>query len=205
VHSPSSLPDRFTAKTWIFWAQLIILGWLGGTCVVIGLLSLAGKMKDVQGQVRRDAGIPATLVGGGMLGAAALAGATILGHRRPVIRCFREGLECNLVGASALDDVPLLPGLLRVTFSIVSLQGFRSHQVRIPWVNFTGAFVQGLPMAYVLTVTGEAINVQSGQIVHKIDIQQVTLNASPQHVAEILNTYSGDPKLCKQLPVWPME
>ena len=49
-----------------------------------------------------------------------------------------------------MGGVPLVPGLVRVAWAILSLQGFRSHRVRIPWPQFEGAAVSGFPNMFVL-------------------------------------------------------
>src|SRR3954471_18453591 len=105
--------DRFRAKTWPFWAQLLGCGALGVFAVAFGTLFWTGAMTDANGEPRPQAGPPMLLVGCFLLAVATLAVFNLAGRVAPIIRCYRDGIECNLVGASSLDGVPLIPGLAR--------------------------------------------------------------------------------------------
>ena len=93
---------------------------------------------DANGNVRPQAGQILVVGGCCFLAVAALAIFNILARMTPVIRCYREGIECKLIGVSSLDAVPLVPGLVRLAWTILSFQGFRSQRVRIPWSQFAG-------------------------------------------------------------------
>ena len=128
--------DRFRGRTWIYWAQLTICGTLGLFSLVIGTLFWTKMMADANGNARPQAGPPMVVIGCCLLAVAALAIFNILARIAPTIRCYRDGIECILVGALPLDGVPLVPGVVRVAWSILSLQGFRSQRVRILWSQF---------------------------------------------------------------------
>jgi hypothetical protein len=196
------MQDRFAAKTWIYWVQLVLFGGMGLFAVTLGTLFWTGAMTDASGEHRPQAGPPMLIVGCGMLAVAALAAFNIVGRIPPLIRCYREGIECNLVGASSLDGVPLVPGLVRVAWAVLSLQGFRSQRVRIPWSQFEGAAVSGFPMAYVLTVSGVATNLKTGSVTHGVTFAQVALTDHPQRVADILNYLAAEPAWRAQLAGW---
>jgi hypothetical protein len=133
---------------------------------------------------------------------AVLAAFNIAGRARPAIRCFREGIECNTVGATSLDGVPLLPGGVRLAWSILSLQGFRSTRLRIAWSNFRKAEVRGIPMAYTLLLQGPATNVRSGATSEQIVFRQVALVDDPRFVADTLNRFGANHDDRERLPTW---
>lgn len=197
------MQDSFSGKTWIQWLRLVGCGGLGLFSVGFGVLFVSGVMTDVRGEVRTEAGPPMLIVGCGMLVVTVMAACNIAALASPIIRCYREGIECNLVGATSLDGVSLLPGLVRVAWAILSLQGFRSQRVRIPWPEFGGASVGGIPMAYVLTLSGECENLKDGRVVRSIAFAQVTLVDHPEHVAAALNDFAADASQRHSLSNWP--
>jgi len=89
-----------------------------------------------------------------LLMCAAMAAINIITLITPIICCYRQGIECRLVGNSSLDSVPLVPRWVRIAWKLVSLQGFQSRTFRILWQEFRDAKVVGTPMAYVLRVEG---------------------------------------------------
>jgi hypothetical protein len=196
------MQDRFGGKTWIFWAQLLGCGGLGLFGVVFGPLFWTGTLTDANGDVAPQAGPPLTIIGLCLLTVALLAAFNIVGRIRPIIRCYREGIECNLVGATSLDGVPLVPGLVRVAWTILSLQGFRSQRVRTSWTEFHGAQVSGIPMAYVLLLNGSFTNLESGPVTHRVTFKQVALADHPERVAGILNQLAADVSQRDLLPSW---
>lgn len=195
--------DRFRGKTWIYWAQLIGCGGLGFGSVILGVLFWTRAMTDAHDKPRPEAGPPLVFIGSCLLAVAALATYTIIGRITPLIRCFREGIECNLVGVTSLDNVPLVPGLVRVAWSILSLQGFRALRVRLPWTQFAGAEVHGIPMAYVLTLSGAVINLKTGRVTGLVIFAQYTLEDHPHQIAEVLNHLAANPARRSELPPWP--
>jgi hypothetical protein len=197
------MQDRFRGKTWIYWAQLTGCGSLGISGVILGVLFWTGTMADAHDKPRPEAGPPLVIVGSCLLAVAALAISTIIGRIPPLIRCYREGIECNLAGVTSLDNVPLVPGLLRVAWSILSFQGFRSLRVRLPWPQFVGANVHGIPMAYVLTLSGAVINLKTGRVTGWVVFQQYALEDDPQQIAAILNRLAANPAHRLELPHWP--
>ena len=194
--------DRFRGKTWIFWAQLLAGGGLGLFGVVFGPLFWTGTLTDANGEARPQAGPPLTIIGLCLLAVAVLAAFNIVGRIRPIIRCYREGIECNLVGATSLDGVPLVPALVRVAWTILSLQGFRSQRVRSSWIEFQGAQVSGIPMAYVLSLNGSFANLKTSRVTRGVAFKQVALIDHPEHVAGTLNRLAADGAMRDQLSSW---
>lgn len=197
------MQDRFRGKTWIYGAQLAVCGALGLFSVAFGALFWTGTITDANGQVRPQAGPPMVIIGSCLLAVAVLAIFNIVGRVAPIIRCYREGIECNLVGATSLDGVPLVPGLVRVAWTILSLQGFRSQKVRVLWSEFRGARIDGMPMAYVLCISGAITNVKTGRVTQCIVFAQAALKDHPKQVAEALNIVAAEPARRGQLSSWP--
>ncbi len=196
------MQDRFWGKTWVFWAQMIALGAFGCFALVFGTLFWTGAMTDAHGKSRPGAGPPMVITGAFLLLVAVLAAVNIAGRARPVIRCFREGIECSIAGATSLDGVPLLPGSVRLAWSILSLQGFRSMRLRIAWPDFRNAEVTGLPMAYVLLLHGTATNTKSGATSNQIAFRQVALVDDPRSVADMLNRFGANQSERDRLSTW---
>jgi hypothetical protein len=196
------MQDRFRAKTWIYWAQLIICGGLGLFSVIFGALFWTGAMTDVKGDVAPEAGPPMVTVGCCLLAVGVLAAFNIVSRIPPLIRCYREGIECNVIGATSIDGVPLVPGIVRVAWTILSLQGFRAQRLRIPWPEFRGAQVSGIHMAYTLLLKGAFTNPKTGRVTHGMVFPQVAFEDSPQDVADTLNQIAAKPEWRAQLSSW---
>ena len=199
------MKDRFRGKTWIYWAQLIVCGIIGLCNVILGILFWTRAMADVRGVARPEVGPPAIIGGCCLLAVATLAAFNIIGRVTPIIRCYCDGIECNLVGASSLDGVPLVPGLVRVAWTILSLQGFRSQRVRITWPHFAGAFVSGIPMAKVLTLNGAVMNLKTGRVTEWVAFRQAELKDDPKQVADVLNHFAAEPTRRDELAHWPVD
>lgn len=72
--------------------------------------------------------------------------------RKPLLRICEEGIEVNIIGASSLDGVLLIPSLIRVAWLVLSLQGFKKQIGWIPWELFHNVEVAGLPMMRSLVI-----------------------------------------------------
>jgi hypothetical protein len=199
----TAMQDRFPGKTWIYWSQFIICGDLGLGSVILGGLFWTVTMKDALDKPAPEAGPPMVITGSCLLIVAALAAFNIISRHTSMIRCYRDGIECNLIGVSSLDRVPLVPGLLRLAWTILSVQGFRTQRWRIPWSQFAGADVSGIPMAYELTLKGAVTLVTTGRVTHSIAFPQFALKDDPQQVADVLNHLATDPQRRDELPAWP--
>lgn|SRR5579883_379674 len=116
---------RFRAKTWIFRARVIGLGFFTLFGMIYGPLFLTGAMKDAMGRPARGAGIGITAVTlGFFLPAFAIAFFNLGVRRPPLVRICREGIEARLIGGTSLDGVPSVPGLVRFYWGLLSTQSF---------------------------------------------------------------------------------
>jgi hypothetical protein len=173
--SYTAFQTRFTGKTWIFVAQAFVFGGFALFTLMLGPLFLFEIMKDARGQPARDAGVVLTIMSIPMLLVFALAVFNIVARRRPLICLHREGLAINIIGSSSLDGIPLIPGMIRVAWLILSLQGFKQQMLFMPWQSFVGIQISGLPMARRLTIAGSMFRSTDGQIVHSAAVaNQVT-------------------------------
>jgi hypothetical protein len=98
--------------------------------------------------------------------------------------------------------MPRIIRLLQLAWSMVSLQGFQSQRVRIPWGQFRSAEVTGVPMAYVLVLEGVGMNLKTGQRLEAIGFKQVALVDDPQRVADVLNRLAANVAQRNSLPQW---
>jgi hypothetical protein len=196
------MQDEFHGKKWIYWVQLLVAGALGLLSLDLGISFWSGKMLDANHQARPDAGPPLVVMSCVLLAIAALAAFNLIGRIKPMIRCYREGIECNLIGATSLDGIPFVPGGIRIAWTILSLQGFRAQRVRISWREFQGALVRGIPMAYVLSLNGEFTNLKTGEARHGVAFKQVALEDHPEQIAERLNRLFTDPARRERLDSW---
>ncbi|HEV8605629.1 MAG TPA: hypothetical protein VGQ99_09700 [Tepidisphaeraceae bacterium] len=197
--------DRFRAKIWIYVAQFIIFAPLGLLAIFVGIGSWTGSMRDANGELRPEAGPPATIMGTLILLYSSFIAFNIFARAKPLIRCHREGIECLIVGQTDLDGVPLMPSSLRLFFAIVTLQGFRSVRYRIPWEQFQSAEVAGLPMARVLRLNGVVTNLNTGQVGPQISFPQVALANDVHRVAQTLTKFGSNPTTRAHLLPWKDE
>jgi hypothetical protein len=199
------MQDRFRGKTWIYWAQFIIFGSIGVFALVFGITMWTGNFRDANGETKTDGGLPCTAMGIVALVVAALAGFNIVANGRALIRCYRQGIQCHLVGKTSLDDVPFVPNSMRLAWAIVTLQGFRSNLWRAPWGEFQSAEVGGLPMAQVLRIHGTFTNLSTGESSGQISFPQVGLSKDLQEVANVLMRFAKNEASRATLADWKDE
>jgi hypothetical protein len=197
------MPAAFRAKTWIYRAEFILFTLLAAFALSFGPLFWTGRLRDIHDQPRPETGLILVIVGIACGGAAALAGFNVAARRKPLLVCYREGVQAHLIGITSLDNVPFVPLVVRGAFAIVSLQGFRVQLGRIPWEVFERAEVSGFPMHYVLTLYGRVINPAAGQIITNLSFAQVDLIDPPHVLADAINAIAADPTRRDRLPSWP--
>ncbi len=192
---------RFYGKTGIFWVQVIVLGWIGLFGVVFGPAFWCGAIKDARGEIRRDAGPPLTIIGTIMLLVAAAALINIIRRRRPIIHCYREGIECEVAAASPFGSFPV-PDILRVLLSVVTLHAFRRSQLRIRWEEFQYAQAIGSPVSSTLLLHGVARNIANGKVETVVQVSQSGVVIHPQEIAQIINQFAADAFARARLEIW---
>lgn len=203
-----TLPTQFSGKTWIFIVQALVFGGLGVFSLVMGPLFLFGIMTRADGRPGTDAGIALTILSIPFLLVFALALFNVVARRRPILRVCREGLELNMIGSSSLDGIPLIPGLIRVAWLIISFKGFKQQIVRAPWKSLRHVEVSGPPMAHTLTIVASILQPPIAQrnswppIANQIAFREVAFDAPLDQIADTINAYSQNIESHNHLPSW---
>jgi hypothetical protein len=202
------MPTRFMARTWIFRAQALVFGGLAAFSLVLGPLFVLGLMHDANGRPAADAGIALSAMSLPMLLVFALALYNLRSRRWPILRLCREGIEIVEIGASSLDRIPSLPGLVRVAWLILSTQGFRKRVARVPWRDFGDVWVSGPPMSRRLTIvtspdsaSAEGLPAPSPSVGHVV-LPEVTFADPLDQIAEAIMSIAIDPGRRNHLPSW---
>jgi hypothetical protein len=204
----SEIPSEFMGKTWIFLAQAIVLGTLATFSLVFGPLFLFGYINKANGAPAIDAGIVLSTMSLPLMLVSALAAYNLWARRRPVLQLCREGIKIVLIGSSWLDGIPLIPGMLRVAWLIISTQGFRQRVICVPWAGYQDAWVSGLPMARHLTILASPVfarveDLPLGWIpVEQVVLDEVWFVGPLDQIAEAIKSYGNLPTTRKQLPSW---
>ena len=188
--------DNFRGKTWIYWVQFIVFSAIGIPSLVIGIIFWTGPAADAW------RGPPMTICTAvvSLLGILGLM--NILARGQPIIRCYREGIECRVIGEPSVGWLHLLPEL-QIVLSVVMLPLFRVRRVRVEWGAFRSASVGGIPMARILTLDGTGADVRSGQAFHGLQYPQVDFRQHPDEIAQTLNHFAADVSLRTRLKSWP--
>jgi hypothetical protein len=202
-------PTRFEAKIWIYVAQALVFGGLAAFSVGLGPLFLFGIMKKADGTPGTDAGVALCMMSVPLLLISALAVFNVLARRRPPLRLYREGLEIVLIGNSSLAGIPLIPGLIRVAWKIISTEGFRQKLACIPWQCFQEAAVCGPPMARQLVIVASPLLLLDDQdipagsfLVEQIVLQEVEFKTPLDQIAEVINLTASASGPLSHLPSW---
>jgi len=136
---------EFHPKTWMEAAVAVIFGLMAAFAVVLGPLFLFEVMLDAHGEPATDAGIALTLIALPVAAVAILSAYEVIAGRQPAVRIDAGGLAIRRVGGTVLDDVPFVPGFARRLFAAVSLQGFKTRTLHVPWPQLAGVEVSGMP------------------------------------------------------------
>ncbi len=202
------MPTYFMAKTWIFTVQLLVFGGLAAFGLILGPLFFLGFMNKANGAPATDAGIGLTAMSLPFLMVSALALYNIMARRRPLLRICREGIEIVQIGSSSLDRFPLIPGVIRVAWLILSRQGFKRRIVRIPWHCFRDAWVSGPPMAQSLTIyapqsdaTGEDL-LEGPSVADQIVLPEVIFSTPLDHIVAAINWNANASLDMRHLASW---
>lgn len=147
-------PVEFRAKTWMYRVAAFFMALFASFSLILGPLFLTGRMKNARDEPAEEAGLMLTLWGVASTLLLAQSAYGLWVRRRPLLRICREGVEALMIGESSLDRIPLVPGLVRIAWSILSGQGFRSRIVRIPWARLDEVVVQWTPRGRVLAIVG---------------------------------------------------
>ena len=197
------MPDRFYGKTWIYWVQAVILGPFGLFAVTFGERFWTGAMTDANGEPRPAAGPSLVIIGSVLLVVCLMAIIHVARRVRPIVRIFRDGIECQIIGETSLDHVPAVPKFVRLAWAILSLQGFGARRVRFAWPQFEAARVGGPWLEQWLALDGSPVDARTGLDGGRILFAQVAFRVPLQAVADALNEFAADPAARGRLAAWP--
>ena len=142
----------FHAKTWYHIVIAAVFSHLAVLSTIMGPLFLFGVMKKVDGTSAFDAGIALSIMALPMILLALFGWFNVLARQKPLLRLGEEGMHVNVIGASSLDGVPLIPPMIRIMWLVISMQGFKQQFGFIPWEMYRGVQVAGLPMQRTLFI-----------------------------------------------------
>jgi hypothetical protein len=200
-------PTQFEAKIWIYLVQALVFGGLAAFSLGFGPLFLFGIMKKADGTPATEAGVALCVMSVPLLLIFALAVFNVRARRRPPLRLYREGLEIVLIGNSSLAGIPLIPGLIRVAWHIISTEGFRQKVACIPWECFQQASVSGPPMARQLVIVSSPLlldekDIPAGSfLVEQVVLQEVAFKTPLDQIAHAINLTASSGPLT-HLPSW---
>lgn len=188
-------PQKFYARVWLHWATFLILLFLGLNSTIIGVLFWTGSMRDANNQLRPETGPPATIVGSLFLMGAINSFFNLWQRFKPTIQCYRDGIECRVSTANALDRFRYLPRVVRALWMAISLPALRYKRIWVEWKNFYSAQVDGRPMEYFLLLYGDWQTRSQQAFADCAVIAQVDLKLNPHEVARAINQYARDAEL----------
>lgn len=138
----------FPARRWIDGAGLAILAALSSFSIGLGIAFATGLIEpaDRRPEGGRGAGFAMLAVGLGLLVPTSLALFGRRARRTPLVRAYLEGVVIREIGPTALDRIPLIPGLVRATWAFASGQGFRVRTTLIPWGSIVRFEAAGPPL-----------------------------------------------------------
>ena len=199
-------PTEFCRKNWISVVASVLLGFLSVFCLVLGPLFLFNVIRSADGRPTTGAGIALCIMSVPISLCFALNVSQLLASRRPLVRLCREGIEFNRIGATSLDNIPLLPGMVRVAWAIISMQGFREQIVRAPWEGYQQLSISGPSSMKVRAVIASVYKVDDYRvqqpIANVITYGEVAFNVPLEHVAHAIYAYGTHPEARERLPSW---
>jgi hypothetical protein len=184
----------------------IVFTTLAAFSATFGPLFLFDILKTADGKPGTEGGVALSIIAVPMGLVALLAWFNVYARRKPLLRICKEGLEINVIGASSLDAVPLIPGLIRVAWLVLSLQGFKKKIGWIPWQFLRSVQVRGLPMARSLVIDatiaypgfhGDELTAHIG---HSIAFPEAEFRAPLESIASTILTFRDNPDARNALP-----
>ncbi|MCH2131664.1 MAG: hypothetical protein MK179_21195 [Pirellulaceae bacterium] len=202
----SNTKTVFYAKSWYLYVAAVVFTMLALFCSILGPLFLFDIIKRADAKPGTDAGIAISVMAIPMVLAALLSWFHVYARFKPLLRICEEGLEINVIGASSLDGVPLIPHLVRVAWLVLSLQGFRKQICWIPWELFRTIEVTGLPMMRSLVIDATVVyqkfrgDEQTAEMGNSVTFRDAELKETLDVVAATIQTFYDDPDARSILP-----
>jgi len=196
----------FYAKSWYLYVAAFVFTMLALFCMILGPLFLVDILKRADGKPGTEAGVAMSIMAIPLAMLALLGWFNVYARLKPLLRIGNDGLEINVIGASSLDGVPLIPTSIRVVWLILSLQGFKRQIGWIPWTTFRSVEVAGLPMMRSLVINAtivyptfrnDAVTVQIGNTVVFRDAE---FQDSLESIATAIQAFYHDREARNALP-----
>jgi hypothetical protein len=204
--SVPSEKSLFYAKSWHLYVAALAVTMIAIFCAILGPLFLFEVFKKADGKPAPEAGIAMSIIAIPMSLIALLGWFNVIARFKPLLRLCQEGIELNVVGATKLDGIPLIPGLVRVAWAVLSLQGFKSQLGWIPWEDFQDVEVTGLPMMRLMTIQAKIAyrskrgNGKSAKEGTSITFRQVEFKEPLENISARIRACHEDPRVRNQLP-----
>ncbi len=178
----------YFGKTWIYWAQLLVLGPMSFTCIVSAVAVLTGHLETLSGQ---DAvAVTAMSVGGTLLLIpVATASFNVIARRQPLLELFDHHLLIRIVGGTSLDGAWWVPGWLRFAWGVASGQAFRTQNLTVPFERLLDVKEVGSPMARHLVIQFEAVAERGELVSMMVSLPQHELKVPPRIIAMHLRDF----------------
>jgi hypothetical protein len=202
------MPTEFKAKTWIYIPSAILFIFLTAFCAILGPLFLFEVLKDANRAPARDAGIALCIFSIVFLLISILAVYQLKVLRHPTLRLCREGIVAVVLGSSTLDNIPLIPNVVKAVIAVLSGQGFKRKFACIPWTCFSEASVSGYSMAKTLVITASKpwpnllALPENAVRVQQLVLQEAGFRAPLNLIAQSINWYAGSSDDRATLPSW---
>ncbi len=202
----ASSESVFYAKTWYLYVGAFVFTFLAVFSAIMGPLFLFDVLKRADGKPGTEGGVALSIMSVPMILVAILGWFNVCARRKPLLRIWNEGIEINVIGASSLDGVPLVPTMIRVAWLICTMQGFRKQIGWIPWSTFRSAEVSGLPMVRILTIDATIAyptlrdNGRLVQIGDRVVFRDADFRVPLDTVASAINRYFDNPETRNVLP-----
>jgi hypothetical protein len=196
----------FYAKCWFHYVGASVFTMLFLFCAIFGPLFLFEVIRRADGKPGTDAGVALCIIAVPMCLVAALGWFNVLARRKPLLRICGEGIEINIIGSCSLDGVPLVPTWIRVAWLVLSMQGFKTRTGWIPWEEFRGVQVKGMPMMRTLiidatiagpTSRGDQISAQIG---NQIAFRDADFCDPLERIASAIEAFHDQPDARRTLP-----
>ena len=133
-------PNHFYGKTWMLWAQVLVLVPITCLACIMGPLFLCDAIHTADGRPGHEAGIPLTITGLILVPITVILVFHLFARQWPIIRIFREGLEIREIGTRVqIDPILNIFGLRLFLFTFVilwqlgTLRLLRVRTTRLRW------------------------------------------------------------------------
>lgn len=200
------MATEFYAKLWYRYIAAFFCTGLALFAAIAGPLYVFDILRDANGQPAADAGIALSIMAVVLGLFSALIWFNILIRWRPLIKFYREAIGILIVGNSALDDIPLVPALVRGAWLIFSMQGFQANVGWVPWESLQRVSVKQHGFSRFLVIQGSIViprfagNRFHTRRQHGIEIADAEFDAGLDDIVKAITNLHADATARETLP-----